>query len=339
MKIAIYQQPWWNFATRWVEWCEAHQIAYELVNPFSAKFMENIKGFDVFMTHWRFEDHRSSFLSKYLTDTLPRMGLRVFPNHNTIWHYEDKAAQSFLFKSINAPSVPTYVFYERNEALNWARNVEYPKVFKLRTGAGSSTVRLIRSEEEANVAIKRMFGKGDSGNLKRTHFLKESLTHFRGNLHGLRDVATAGYRCFFPARIQYAAPPERDYVYFQDFIAGNTYDIRTVAIGDRAFSFKRMCRQNDFRASGSHSASHTQDERNRESVKLAFKLNEQIQSQCLACDFVFDSDDRPLLVEISCGFARESDNSHGYYDRDLRWHEEKFKPQDWIIENLLQRQE
>jgi glutathione synthase/RimK-type ligase-like ATP-grasp enzyme len=45
--------------------------------------------------------------------------------------------------------------------------------------------------------------------------------------------------------------PEKNYVYFQDFIPQNDFDIRIIVIGKRAFAIKRMVRKGDFRASGS----------------------------------------------------------------------------------------
>ena len=44
---------------------------------------------------------------------------------------------------------------------------------------------------------------------------------------------------------------EKGYIYFQEFIPGNEFDIRIIVVGDKAFAIKRMVRKNDFRASGS----------------------------------------------------------------------------------------
>ena len=50
---------------------------------------------------------------------------------------------------IGAPLVPTSVFYDKEEALAWAKNTTYPKVFKLRGGAGAANVRLAKNKKEA----------------------------------------------------------------------------------------------------------------------------------------------------------------------------------------------
>ena len=62
------------------------------------------------------------------------MGIRVFPDVDTCWHYDDKVAQKYLFEALKMPLVPSYVFYSKGDAVKWANQVSYPKVFKLRGG-------------------------------------------------------------------------------------------------------------------------------------------------------------------------------------------------------------
>jgi hypothetical protein len=72
-------------------------------------------------------------------------------------------------------------------------------------------------------------------------------------------------------------------------------------------------------------------------VKIAFELTEKLKSQCIAYDFIFDENNTPLIVEISFGFVVEGyDLCPGHWDRELNWHEGKFNPQVWMIEDLIQ---
>jgi glutathione synthase/RimK-type ligase-like ATP-grasp enzyme len=88
------------------------------------------------------------------------MGLQVFPDTDTCWHFDDKIAQKYLLEAIGAPLVPTYVFYEEDEALAWLRGATYPLVRKLRAGPGSRNGRLIRDYAEAKRFCATAFGKG-----------------------------------------------------------------------------------------------------------------------------------------------------------------------------------
>jgi hypothetical protein len=48
----------------------------------------------------------------------------------------------------------------------------------------------------------------------------------------------------------------------------------------------------------------------------------------------------PLLTEISFGFTKEGyDNCPGYWDRKIQWHEGKFNPYGWMVENLIENLE
>jgi glutathione synthase/RimK-type ligase-like ATP-grasp enzyme len=84
----------------------------------------------------------------------------IFPNAKTSWHYDDKLGPKFLLEATGPPHVPTYVFYDKNQALNWAKTRHYPKVFKLRRGAGSMNVILVRHTKQATSLIRRGFAPG-----------------------------------------------------------------------------------------------------------------------------------------------------------------------------------
>ncbi|MDZ7775701.1 MAG: hypothetical protein U5L09_08955 [Bacteroidales bacterium] len=92
--------------------------------------------------------------------SVQQSGKKAFPDFNTSWHFDDKVGQKYLLESIGAPIVPSYVFYSKKEALDWAHNTTFPKVFKLRGGAGSSNVKLIEKRKQAVKVINKAFGKG-----------------------------------------------------------------------------------------------------------------------------------------------------------------------------------
>jgi hypothetical protein len=52
-------------------------------------------------------------------------------------------------------------------------------------------------------------------------------------------------------------------------------------------------------------------------------------------DFVYDSG-QPQVVEIGYGFSPEGyDPCPGYWDKNLNWHEGKFDPYGWMVEEVL----
>ncbi|MDY4789545.1 MAG: hypothetical protein SO179_03135 [Bacteroidales bacterium] len=157
-----------------------------------------------------------------------------------------------------------------------------------------------------------------------------------------RDVMIIGVckgfaRLFIPTEFAKMYHSEKGYVYFQDFIPNNSFDIRVVVVGDKAFALKRLVRKNDFRASGGGSIIYDKNQIDERCVKIAFDVNEKIQSQSIAYDFVFDKDNNPLIVEISYGYSKKAyDKCEGYWDMDLNWHKgENFDFCGWMIEQVM----
>jgi len=72
-------------------------------------------------------------------------------------------------------------------------------------------------------------------------------------------------------------------------------------------------------------------------IEIALRLSKQLETQSLACDFIFDNFSNPLLIEISYGFLPGSmyENCQGYWTDDLKWHDEKVLPETFIIEDFI----
>jgi len=85
------------------------------------------------------------------------------------------------------PSVmpKTWVFWDKEQALGWALQTSYPKVFKLSVGVKGSNVILVRSSQEAHLLIKQMFGPG----IVEGQLNKHSKGIFPWIRHQLRDKA------------------------------------------------------------------------------------------------------------------------------------------------------
>ena len=129
---------------------------------------------------------------------------------------------------------------------------------------------------------------------------------------------------------------ERGYVYFQDLIPNNLYDIRVVVVGNRAFALKRLVRENDFRASGSGKIVYDKTQIDLRCIQIAFDINKKLETQSIAYDFVFDTENNPLVIEISYGYAISAyDYCEGFWDENLNWYDEKVTPQYWMIEDLI----
>jgi hypothetical protein len=251
-----------------------------------------------------------------------------------VWHFDDKAGQKYLLEAIEAPLVPSYVFYTKKEALAWANQTVFPKVFKLRGGAGSANVRLARTKSEAIKLINKAFRRGFS-QYEGWSNLRERIRKFRNGNTSLYDVFKGIIRLFHTTDFAKVHGRERGYAYFQDFITDNDSDVRVIVIDEKAFAIKRMVRKNDFRASGSGEICYEKEHFDLKTIKLSFDIANKLHTQCLALDFVYQND-KPMVVEISYGFSVAGYASCvGYWSSDMDWHEGSFNPQVWMVELII----
>ena len=303
MKVAIVNKKG-SFSNDWIDYCKRNNIAYKEVNPYKNDIISEVQDCDIVLHHIFHYDYRDMMFAKSLQYSLEAAGKKVFPDFNTVWHFDDKIAQKYLLEAINAPIVPTYIFYTEKEALEWIENTTMPKVFKLKGGAGASNVKLAHNKKEAAQLVKRAFGKGFEQYRWKEQF-KEEFRKYQKGKSSLKDLIRPIYLQFFkkyPTEFAHYHGKECGYAYFQEFIPNNTFDIRICVVGDKAFGLKRLTRENDFRASGSGSIIYNKEEIDERCVKIAFEANKKLKMQSIAYDFVFDEKNNPLIVEISYGY-------------------------------------
>ena len=83
---------------------------------------------DALMWNWDHTNPKDVLFARQLTYSLETMGKKVFPDSRTCWHFDDKVGQKYLLEAVGAPLVPSYVFYDKDEAIAWTERTEFPKV-------------------------------------------------------------------------------------------------------------------------------------------------------------------------------------------------------------------
>ena len=334
MKIAIHHNLG-SFSDLWIKYCEDNQIPYKIVNCYDNDIVKYLEDCSALIWHHSHSNYKDALFAKQLLYSLEQSGKKVFPDFNTSWHFDDKVGQKYLLESIQAPFVPTYVFYTKKEALEWTDATIFPKVFKLRNGAGSSNVKLIKNKKKAISVINKAFGRG----FRHNDYLGLSLDSFKKLLKGraaFRDIIKYLALFFLPSKfgVNFFSN-SKGYVYFQDFIPNNKFDIRIIVISSKAFAIQRMVRENDFRASGSGQIIYEQNEIPIQCVQIALNISKKLNIQCMAYDFVFTQSNFPLIVEMSYGFTAVGyDKCTGYWSDDFVWHQGQFNPYGWMVEYL-----
>ena len=327
-----------SFSDRWIEAGRERGLDVVVVDGYASDVLRRLQVCSAFLWHFDHEDATDLLVARSVLESAARMGLVVFPDWNTSWHFDDKIAQKYLLEAVGAPLVPSWAFFDADRARAWLRTAELPVVAKLRAGAGSAGVRLLRTRSEAGQYVRRMFGAGIQ---PVAGYFTDSATKVRSI--GSRAELIAKARRM-PGRIlrrlllRRRAAPQRGYVLFQQFVPGNQFDTRVAVVGDRAWAFTRNVRKNDFRASGSRSIDFDPARVDVECVRIAFETARRIQSQSMAFDFVRAPSGDPLLVEISYGY-----NPHvvaqvpGTWAPDLSWTPGPARAEDAILDVVLAR--
>jgi len=336
MKIAIHHRKG-SFSDRWIAYCEEKSISFKIVDAYQNDIIQQIADCDAFMWHFNHISAKDTLFAKQLIFAIESSGKLVFPSTNMAWHFDDKVAQKYMLEAIEAPLINSQIFYTKGAAQKWIQKTNFPIVFKLRGGAGSENVKLVRSKNSAQKYINKAFGKGFS-QYNASVVFKDRLRKYRLGVGSFSNVLKGFVRIFYTTEFARVKGNEKGYIYFQKFVPKNTSDTRVIIVGNRAFAVKRMVRENDFRASGSGVKKYEKNEIDERTIKIAFEIAKKMEYECVGFDFVFDEQNNPLIVEMGYGFAIQFyDPCPGYWDTELNWHKGYFIPQAWMVQDVINK--
>lgn len=342
MKVLICHDPErpihsTNWTLGWVKYCKENGIDYEMAHLQRCDAMEKLKGFDALLWHFGNYNYEEMLEARSILYSAAKMGLKVFPLFNETWHFDDKVAEMYALQAIGAPIPKSRVFYHLNdlkEAINRGE-IAFPVVAKLRIGSGSHNVKLLKSRGALLRYGRRMFGRGfkpapsllykTSSNIRSSHDWATVKKKFHRIPEFLRTLA--GARKF---------PREKGYVYLQEFIPNDNFDMKVMVIGDKCSGFWRPVRSHDFRASGGGGFNDDASVFTPQIIKSAFAAADTLGMRCVGFDYVLDKrTGEGKIIEMSYGCGHELDGIGGYYDRNCQWHPNTITIAEETIKNLL----
>jgi len=333
IKLAIHHREG-SYSEYWLQYCKNNNIPFKIVNCYDSDIIHQIKDCDGLMWHWHHNDYKAKHFALSLIISLEKIGINVFPNFNTCWFFDDKIGQKYILESIGAPLISTYIFYDKKSALNWIDTTTFPKIFKLRGGAGSLNVKLIPNRLKAKNIVMQAFNNGFPSVDKRSN-IKERFWVFRRDkdIKSLTHIVKGFARSLIPRNEFVLLPEQKGYVYFQDYIKNVQDETRVIIIGDKAFAYIRYNRDNDFKASGSGKKNYDHNIIKNKCIEIAFDISETLRLQSCAFDIIFNNG-TPLIVEMSYAFGNPQYT--GYWDKYLEWHPGPCRPQVCMVENFIQ---
>ena len=330
-----------SYSDKWAELLKEREVQVCWVDLMEPNALEQVRSCDGVMWRWAHNPQDKQSAQRILYTIEHYLDIPVYPDNRTAWHYDEKIAQLYLLRALGAPIPQTWLFWNRDEALNWTRTAPYPVLFKLSVGAGSSNVFKVGSESEAVSLIERAFTRGifpmTMNEYRKPSGFPRSITQAKSMLHRLKDAVRYLWMAYYPALPSFWWKPERGYAYFQEFLPDNEFDTRVTVIGDRAFGFRRLNRPGDFRASGSGQIEYDPKPVDKRCVEIAFRVSERGGFQSMAYDFLYRQGE-PVICEISYAYADWAvHNCPGHWRRDMRWVEGQMWPEEAQVEDFLSR--
>lgn len=326
-----------SYSRRWLALAREHGIQAREVDLFRNDWLEQIDGCMALM--WRCNpSYMPRRLAKLIIPALEHSRrMLVFPDWRTIWHHEDKLAQRYLLEAAGIPVPKTAILWSEKQALEFCKHTDYPFVLKLASGYQSSNVKLVRNFFEAEYWVNQLFRSG----LVSTGYLPTG--KFRQLIRRMRAAAhlVAGK---YPNSPTEEAELAHGYFLAQEYLPGNSFDVRITIIGDRAFGLRRCNRPDDFRASGSGIIDFDPTLINQQLISLAFKLADLLELDTVAVDGLYRNGEA-VICEIGSAYAAWAiESCPGHWRRtkraggsSLHWEQGSCKAEDALFDVFLEK--
>jgi glutathione synthase/RimK-type ligase-like ATP-grasp enzyme len=328
-----------SYSEKWSEFVRQRGAETLILDLLASDALDQARRCDGVMWRWAHTPKDKQSAQRILYSIEHYLRIPVFPNSKTAWHYDEKVAQNYLLKLLDAPVPRSWLFWDWNQAMAWVNEAPYPLVFKLSCGASSSNVLKVESKAEAIALINQSFHRGifpsTMNQFRIPSGLPRNVKQARMLVWRVGDGLRYIWRGEYPRLHPLWWKPEYGYVYFQEFLPDNSYDTRITVIGNRAFGYRRLNRANDFRASGSGNFVVDPEAIDRRCIEIAFQISRRGKFQSMAYDFLF-KEGQPVISEISYTFVDWMVHScPGHWDSHLNWLEGQMWPQEAQAEDFL----
>lgn len=342
MKVAIHQNKQifshsTSWSEAWIKYCEQNKIDYDVINCYDTHIIEQLTQYDILLWHISHHSYHDMIFARDIIYTAQKMGVKTFPDFDTLWHFDNKIAQSYLLKAMKVVVPDFWAFFILDDAIKWIKKeCVFPVIAKLKSGSGSMNVKLIKNRSEAISYSKKMFSSGFnaspnplfkiSSNVRSSKSLHDIIARFKRIPDFLQTLKGSS-----------SFPNEKKYLYFQEFIPNNGFDLKIVTVGDKLSFIARNIRKNDFRASGGGDIFFDRDLVDKSIIESAFEASNKLGVQCMGYDYVVDKGNGiGKIVEMSYGFSHKALlMAGGYWDKDLKWHDHGLNAPHEVLKNLI----
>ena len=291
-----------------------NEIDYETVRFGQADFWEKALSATHFIA--RFKGYEPDLsIGHSILPPLEAAGVKCLPDYNSFRFCGDKLRIAAFYAANDIDAPRTDAVFSKRDVRRWLdENGKFPVVGKLRHGASSNNVVMIRDAAQLTRIAERLFsGRMVDGRMDPTwsRTLKDTLLR-------RPSVANTG-------------------LLLQEFVPGNDGDHRVTIIGSRGFYFKRSNRQDDFRASGSGIFDYDPDKADLNLIRRSFAISRKFGFSMMAYDYL--TQPRPMLVEMNyAAVGAAIAGAPGYFTPDGKFEPHDNRPPQWYqLADFLER--
>lgn len=327
-----------NWLFPWIEYCENNHIEYDTIDLLEADAINVLRSYDVLLWHFGQYSYSEMLEARSILYCAEQMGLKTFPSFKDSWHFDDKIAEMYALQAVNAPIPNSNVFYNIKSFNEWLNtDIQLPIVAKLRTGSGSHNVKLFKSKYSLKRYAKRMFSKGYN---PAPSFIYKTTSNIRSSNSKASFWAKLKRAPEFLRTLKGAKkfPYEKGYVYLQEFIPNDGFDMKIVVVGDKCTGLHRPIRTHDFRASGGGAVLYDKTLFSDNIIRSAFATADALGLKCVGFDYVIDTrTGKGVIVEMSYGFSHTAVmGMNGYFDRNCKWHDGAVNAPQELLKNIIE---
>lgn len=162
IKLGILKEAW-HLHSYYIKACHELRISYKIIDIFLSNWLEEIQTSDIDILisrpsvqygPWKeMFDNRVGLLNR-------SSDIKIFPTPFSLWLWESKLRTIEWLKIKEIPHPKTYIFYDKSEAIEFAKSCKYPIVYKANSGSGSSGVRILEGSKQLMHQVNACFKRG-----------------------------------------------------------------------------------------------------------------------------------------------------------------------------------
>lgn len=152
-----------RYHKNYIQACRELGVSYKVLDIMSSSWVGEVEdsGCDAFLvwpsaalTIWKdmFDDRLQIMETS--------MNKIVYPTYRETWLYENKRRAHDWLTTKRIPHPRTWVFYRREEAIDFVRHADLPLVLKASTGASGKGVYILRERRKALAMVRQAFARG-----------------------------------------------------------------------------------------------------------------------------------------------------------------------------------